>query len=127
MSTNDFSTAPETATAYSAPDASASYGPTAGTYSAPHGPGANPYSMPYSAPGGAAYAQGSFSARAESWRSSLPRRSRKQLVAGVCGGIAEDLGVSPTLVRLATLALAALPGPMWLAYAVAWVLMPDAD
>lgn len=112
MSTNDFSTAPETATAYSAPDASASYGPTAGTYSTP---------------GGAAYAQGSFSARAESWRSSLPRRSRNRLVAGVCGGIAEDLGVSPTLVRLATLALAALPGPMWLAYAVAWVLMPDAD
>ncbi|WP_366180803.1 PspC domain-containing protein [Actinomyces timonensis] len=77
--------------------------------------------------GGATYAQGSFSAHTESWRSSLPHRSRKRLLAGVCGGIAEDMGVSPTLVRLATLALALLPGPMWLAYAIAWVLMPAAD
>ncbi|WP_201288750.1 MULTISPECIES: PspC domain-containing protein [Actinomyces] len=119
MSTNDFPSTSQTTTARSAP--------TAGTRSAPYSSGANPCSGPSSAASGAAYAQGSFSARTESWRSSLPHRSRNRLLAGVCGGIAEDMGVSPTLVRLATLALALLPGPIWLAYAVAWVLMPAAD
>ncbi|SDN36945.1 Phage shock protein PspC (stress-responsive transcriptional regulator) [Actinomyces ruminicola] len=66
----------------------------------------------------------SFSQRTESWRARLPRRSHRRLLAGVCGGLAEYWGVSPTLVRLATLALALLPGPMWVVYAVAWALMP---
>ena len=35
--------------------------------------------------------------------------------------------MSPTLVRLGYLALSLLPGPMWVAYAAAWILMPDAD
>lgn len=35
--------------------------------------------------------------------------------------------MSPTLVRLGCLVAALLPGPMWLAYAVAWVLMPAPD
>ncbi|WP_136191939.1 PspC domain-containing protein [Actinomyces procaprae] len=60
----------------------------------------------------------------ESWRSRLPRRSHRRLLAGVCGGLAEYWAVSPTLVRLATLALALLPGPMWVVYVAAWVLMP---
>ncbi|MBW3069991.1 PspC domain-containing protein [Actinomyces sp. 594] len=66
----------------------------------------------------------SFSRRTKSWRSRLPRRSYRRLLAGVCGGLAEHWGVSPTLVRLATLALAVLPGPMWVVYVAAWVLMP---
>ena len=69
----------------------------------------------------------SLSARTESWRSTLPRRSHHRLIAGVCGGLAEYWGVSPTLVRLACLALALLPGPMWVVYVIAWILMPDAD
>ena len=79
---------------------------------------------PYSA---GSYPPGSYSARTESWRTTLPRRSRRRLIAGVCGGLAEHWGVSPTLVRLATLLLALLPGPMWLVYAAAWIVMPDAD
>ena len=31
------------------------------------------------------------------------------------------------LMGLATLLLALLPGPMWLVYAAAWIVMPDAD
>ena len=92
---------------------------------------ADPYSAdpaysydPYSA---GFYPPGSYSARTESWRTTLPRRSRRRLIAGVCGGLAEHWGVSPTLVRLATLLLALLPGPMWLVYAAAWIVMPDAD
>ena len=73
------------------------------------------------------YPPGSYSARTESWRTTLPCRSRRRLIAGVCGGLAEHWGVSPTLVRLATLLLALLPGPMWLVYAAAWIVMPDAD
>ncbi|WP_172191832.1 PspC domain-containing protein [Actinomyces faecalis] len=68
-----------------------------------------------------------FSERVEGWRAHLPRRSRRRLIGGVCGGLAEEWGVAPTLVRLGTLLAALLPGPMWVAYAVAWVLMPDAD
>ena len=69
----------------------------------------------------------SLSARTESWRATLPRRSRHRLLAGVCGGLAEYWGVSPTLVRLAYLALSLLPGPMWVAYVLAWILMPAPD
>ncbi|SHJ06158.1 Phage shock protein PspC (stress-responsive transcriptional regulator) [Actinomyces denticolens] len=127
MSTNDFSPASTTSAPSSASGAGAAYGPGPGTYSASYGPG-DQYSGTHSTGfGGATYAPGSFSARTESWRSSLPHRSRNRLLAGVCGGIAEEMGVSPALVRLATLALAVLPGPMWLAYAIAWILMPAAD
>lgn len=69
----------------------------------------------------------SFSERVESWRARLPRRSRRRLVAGVCGGLAEEWGMSPTLVRIAYFALSLLPGPMWIVYVLAWILMPDAD
>ena len=75
----------------------------------------------------APYPAGSYSARTESWRTTLPSRSRRRLIAGVCGGLAEHWGVSPTLVRLATLLLALLPGPMWVVYVAAWIVMPDAD
>ena len=73
------------------------------------------------------YPSGSFSERTESFRSTLPHRSRRRLIAGVCGGLADYWGVSPTLVRLATLAAALLPGPIWVAYVIAWILMPAAD
>ena len=85
----------------------------------------DPYtSDPYSA---GSYPPGSYSARTESWRPTPPRRSRRRLIAGVCGGLAEHWGVSPTLVRLATLLLSLLPGPMWVVYVAAWIVMPDAD
>ena len=54
-------------------------------------------------------------------------RSKDRWIAGVCGGIAEWLGWSPTLVRvlfvIVSLASAAFPGI--LVYLVLWVLMPE--
>ncbi|MDX1649563.1 MAG: PspC domain-containing protein [Myxococcota bacterium] len=58
------------------------------------------------------------------------QRSRDQrILAGVCGGIAEWLGWSPTLVRVLfvviSLASAAFPGI--LVYLILWILMPQRD
>ncbi len=73
------------------------------------------------------YPTSSLSGRTESFRSAMPRRSRSRILAGVCGGLAEHWGVSPTLVRLGWILLSLLPGPLWVAYVTLWVLMPDAD
>jgi phage shock protein PspC (stress-responsive transcriptional regulator) len=54
-------------------------------------------------------------------------RSRNRWLGGVCGGLAEWLGWSPTLVRILYLLLsvisAAFPGI--LVYLVLWFVMPD--
>ena len=112
---------------YSAGSYSAGSTYSAGSYSADSTYSADPYSYsadPYTSD---SYPAGSYSARTESWRTTLPCRSRRRLIAGVCGGLAEHWGVSPTLVRLATLLLSLLPGPMWVVYVAAWIVMPDAD
>jgi phage shock protein PspC (stress-responsive transcriptional regulator) len=58
------------------------------------------------------------------------QRSREQrVIAGVCGGLAEWLGWSPSVVRLlyviVSLASAAFPGI--LVYIVLWILMPERE
>lgn len=59
-------------------------------------------------------------------RPGLQRSREHRLVAGVCGGIAEWLGWSPTVVRLlfviVSIASAAFPGI--LVYLALWILMP---
>jgi phage shock protein PspC (stress-responsive transcriptional regulator) len=54
------------------------------------------------------------------------KRSRNRIVAGVCGGIADWLGWSPTMVRilyvLFSVLSAAFPGI--LVYLVLWFVMP---
>jgi phage shock protein PspC (stress-responsive transcriptional regulator) len=56
----------------------------------------------------------------------LQRSKRDKVLGGVCGGIAEWLGWSPTLVRvlyvLISIASAAFPGTI--VYIVLWILMP---
>ena len=55
----------------------------------------------------------------------LTRSMTDKMIAGVCGGIAQYLGVDATLIRLVfgILVLAGiLPGV--LAYIVAWIVMP---
>jgi phage shock protein PspC (stress-responsive transcriptional regulator) len=51
------------------------------------------------------------------------------MIAGVCGGIAEWLGWSASVVRLlyviVSVASAAFPGI--LAYVILWILMPERD
>ena len=61
----------------------------------------------------------------------LHRSKSSRMFAGVLGGIAEYLGWSPTLVRLAFLAVIILSAGVTLplaalAYVVMWVLMPEA-
>lgn len=52
------------------------------------------------------------------------RRSRQhRIVAGVCGGIADSLGWSPTLVRILWIVLP----PGWVLYVILWILVPQAE
>ncbi|MFG1941420.1 PspC domain-containing protein [Nonomuraea sp. NPDC048826] len=53
-------------------------------------------------------------------------RSREhRMLAGVCGGLADRFGLSPTLVRVLWLILSLFPGPMWVVYIVMWILVPE--
>ena len=57
----------------------------------------------------------------------LVRRTDDRMVAGVCSGVADYLGVDPTIVRLAAVVGTVLGfGTLLIAYLVAWVLMPEA-
>jgi phage shock protein PspC (stress-responsive transcriptional regulator) len=62
-------------------------------------------------------------------RPGLQRSQEHRVLAGVCGGIAEWLGWSPTVVRvlfvIVSIASAAFPGI--LVYLALWVLMPSRD
>ncbi|MEU4233455.1 MULTISPECIES: PspC domain-containing protein [unclassified Nonomuraea] len=53
-------------------------------------------------------------------------RSREhRILAGVCGGLADKLGWSPTLVRILWLLLSLIPGPLWVVYVIMWILIPE--
>lgn len=63
-------------------------------------------------------------------RSTTPQRRlyrsrRHRVIAGVCGGIADYFGWSPTAVRLAFIASLILPGTQVVFYLVAWIVMPN--
>jgi phage shock protein C len=61
--------------------------------------------------------------RARVMRSSVDRK-----IAGVCGGLGENLGVDSTVVRLVWAVLTIVPGAIVLgvaAYLVAWFVMPE--
>lgn len=59
---------------------------------------------------------------------ALYRSRNHKVLAGVCGGLADWLGWSPTLVRvlyvIVSIASAGFPGA--LAYLILWLLMPKA-
>lgn len=55
----------------------------------------------------------------------LMRSRSNRKIAGVCGGLAEYLGVDATLVRLIFILVAVLPIPgALITYIVAWIVMP---
>jgi phage shock protein C len=57
----------------------------------------------------------------------LTRRSNDRMIAGVCSGVADYLGVDVTLVRLLTVVAAIFSvGAVAVAYIAAWILMPAA-
>jgi phage shock protein PspC (stress-responsive transcriptional regulator) len=57
-------------------------------------------------------------------RRSPVSRSPQRAIAGVCSGVAERLGMSTVVVRVATVVLAIL-GPAVAIYFLAWLLLPD--
>lgn len=54
----------------------------------------------------------------------MQRPVRKRMIAGVCAGLAESFGTTPTVVRVLFLLSCLLPGPQVLIYLALWVLMP---
>ena len=57
----------------------------------------------------------------------LTRRRDDRMIAGVCSGVADYLGIDPTVVRLAAVVGAIFSvGAVAVAYVVAWILMPEA-
>ena len=56
----------------------------------------------------------------------LYRSTRSRIIAGVCGGIAEWLGWSPTWVRLLYVLISVLSVafPGMIVYVILWVVMP---
>jgi phage shock protein C len=56
------------------------------------------------------------------------RRSRSnRVLGGVCGGLGEYLGVDPVLFRIGAVVLVFAGGAGILAYAIAWIVVPEAD
>ncbi|MEI2777939.1 MAG: PspC domain-containing protein [Tetrasphaera sp.] len=51
-------------------------------------------------------------------------RSDNHVIGGVCGAVAERLGLAPKVVRIAAVVLAFF-GPVATVYLVAWLLLPD--
>jgi phage shock protein C len=56
----------------------------------------------------------------------LQRSRDNRIIAGVCGGIAEYFGWSPSTVRLLFLASLLLPGTQVIIYLILWLVMPNA-
>lgn len=56
----------------------------------------------------------------------LVRSRRNQVIAGVCGGIANWLGWDPTMVRILYVVISALSAafPGILVYIILWIAMP---
>lgn len=63
----------------------------------------------------------------ESVRRSPLRRSRERWLGGVCGGLADRLGVDPAVVRVVAVVLGLLFGLGLLLYLIAWSIMPETD
>jgi phage shock protein PspC (stress-responsive transcriptional regulator) len=56
------------------------------------------------------------------------RSSTDRMISGVCGGLAEEFGLPPAVVRLGFVLLTLFSfGTGLLLYLVLWVVMPEAD
>ncbi|HJR25228.1 MAG TPA: PspC domain-containing protein [Acidimicrobiales bacterium] len=56
---------------------------------------------------------------------TLTRSSEDRFLGGVCGGLGQQLGVDPTVVRLAVALMTLANGVGFLLYAVAWAVLPE--
>lgn len=75
----------------------------------------------FAKPGGAKVAKSS------SFRGRRLFRSRKnRMIAGICGGLGDYLGIDPTVVRLVCILLIVFSfGAAIIAYLLAWILIPE--
>lgn len=55
----------------------------------------------------------------------LYRSHQDRMLGGVCGGLAEYLGLDPTVVRLVFLLLFFLGGQGLLVYLIMWLIVPE--
>ena len=53
-------------------------------------------------------------------------RSRDNMIAGVCGGVADFFGLDATLVRIATIFLLLFGGLSLWVYIILWLIVPKA-
>ena len=53
---------------------------------------------------------------------TLTRPSNDRMIAGVCAGVARQLGIKPNVVRLLFVLSLLLPGPQILLYILGWIL-----
>ncbi|WP_046469417.1 PspC domain-containing protein [Allosalinactinospora lopnorensis] len=58
-------------------------------------------------------------------KKSLRRSNEHRILAGVCGGIGEYVGVDPNLIRLGFAVLTLLGMSGILLYIIAWLVMPE--
>jgi phage shock protein C len=56
---------------------------------------------------------------------ALVRPRDNRVIAGVAAGIAQRFGWDPTMVRLVMVASILLPGPQFILYLIAWLVMPE--
>jgi phage shock protein PspC (stress-responsive transcriptional regulator) len=56
---------------------------------------------------------------------TMTRPSNDRMIAGVCAGVARQLGIKPNIIRLLFVLSLLLPGPQILLYILGWVLIPD--
>lgn len=54
-------------------------------------------------------------------------RSQDKKLAGVCGGLAEYLGIDPTIVRVIWLIAVLVYGSGLILYLILWLVMPPAS
>ena len=55
----------------------------------------------------------------------LTRSKSDKIIGGVCGGLGEYLGIDPVIIRLLWLILFFAGGVGFLAYIVAWIIVPE--
>ncbi|MBT2514447.1 PspC domain-containing protein [Arthrobacter sp. ISL-30] len=55
------------------------------------------------------------------------KRGPQRWLGGVCGGIAAKLNVDVAYVRIAFLLFCLLPGPAFVVYIAAWLILPDQE
>lgn len=56
---------------------------------------------------------------------TLVRPRKGRMLAGVCAGLADYLGVDVTLIRVIVAVLSVFGGTGLIAYVIAWLLMPE--